>query len=195
MKAVRALCSDRLIVICDLEVYDMELWDIYNRDKTKTGKTMVRGEKFEKGAYHLVVHVCIFNSNGEMLIQQRQPFKSGWSNMWDITVGGSAVSGETSQTAAERELFEEIGLKINLQNLQPHLTINFDVGFDDIYLIEKDVNINDLVLQYEEVQRVKWASLDEIFEKIDDGTFIPYHKSLIRLLFDMRKQYGCHQSK
>lgn len=195
MKAVRALCSDRLIVICDLEVYDMELWDIYNRDKTKTGKTMVRGEKFEKGAYHLVVHVCIFNSNGEILIQQRQPFKSGWSNMWDITVGGSAVSGETSQTAAERELFEEIGLKINLQNLQPHLTINFDVGFDDIYLIEKDVDINDLVLQYEEVQRVKWAPLDEIFEKIDEGTFIPYHKSLIRLLFDMRKQYGCHQSK
>lgn len=173
----------------------MELWDIYNRDKTKTGKTMVRGENFEKGAYHLVVHVCIFNSNGEMLIQQRQPFKSGWSNMWDITVGGSAVSGETSQTAAERELFEEIGLKINLQNLQPHLTINFDVGFDDIYLIEKDVNINDLVLQYEEVQRVKWTPLEEIFEKIDDGTFIPYHKSLIRLLFDMRKQYGCHQSK
>lgn len=65
----------------------MELWDIYNRDKTKTNKTMVRGEKFKKGAYHLVVHACIFNSKYEMLIQQRQPFKSGWPNMWDIYVG------------------------------------------------------------------------------------------------------------
>lgn len=83
----------------------MELWDIYNRDKTKTNKTMVRGEKFEKGACHLVVHACIFNSKDEMLIQQRQPFKSGWPNMWDITVGGSALSGESSQTAIERELF------------------------------------------------------------------------------------------
>lgn len=173
----------------------MELWDIYNSDKTKSNKTMVKGEKFEEGAYHLVVHACIFNLKGEMLIQQRQPFKSGWSNMWDITVGGSALSGETSQTAIERELFEEIGLKINLQNVQPHLTINFDVGFDDVYLIEKELDINNLILQYEEVQRVKWATLDEIFQKLDEGTFIPYYRSLIQLFFDMRKQYGCHQFK
>lgn len=173
----------------------MELWDVYNRDKTKSDKTMVRGEKFEKGAYHLVVHACIFNSKGEMLIQQRQPFKSGWSNMWDITVGGSAISGETSQTAIERELFEEIGLKINLQSIQPQLTINFDIGFDDVYLIERDVNISDLVLQFEEVQRVKWATLEEILQKIDNGVFIPYYKSLIQLFFDMKKQYGCHQTK
>ena len=62
----------------------MELWDVYNSDRTKSGKTMVRGEKAEKDAYRLVVHACIFNTKGEMLIQQRQPFKSGWSNMWDI---------------------------------------------------------------------------------------------------------------
>lgn len=171
----------------------MELWDIYNRDKTKSNKTMAKGETFEKGAYHLVVHACIFNSKGEMLIQQRQPFKSGWPNLWDITVGGSAVSGETSQTAMEREVFEEIGLKIDLQTVQPHLTINFDVGFDDIYLLERELNINDLVLQYEEVQQVKWATMEEIVKKLDNGTFIPYYKSLIQLFFDMRKQYGCHQ--
>lgn len=173
----------------------MELWDIYDRDRIKSDKTMIRGEEFEKGSYHLVVHACIFNSNGEMLIQQRQPFKSGWSNMWDITVGGSAVSGDTSQTAIERELFEEIGLKIDLQNVRPHLTINFNEGFDDIYLIEKDVDINQLKLQYEEVQKVKWASIDEIYQKLDEGIFIPYYRSLIKLFFDMRKQYGCHQAE
>ncbi len=173
----------------------MELWDVYNRDKTKTGKTMVRGEKIKKGSYRLVVHACIFNSKGEILIQQRQPFKSGWPNMWDITIGGSAISGETSQTAIEREIFEEIGLKIDLQNIQPHLTINFDTGFDDVYLIEREIDIKDIVLQYEEVQKVEWATLDEILQKIDNGIFIPYHKSLIQLFFDMRKNYGCHQAK
>ncbi len=170
----------------------MELWDVYNRDRTKSDKTMVRGDKFESGAYHLVVHACIFNSKGEMLIQQRQPFKSGWSNMWDITVGGSAIAGDTSQTAIEREVYEEIGLKLDLQNVRPHLTVNFDEGFDDIYLIEKEVDLNELKLQYEEVQQVKWASIDEIYQKLDEGVFIPYYKSLIKLLFDMRKQYGCY---
>ena len=115
--------------------------------------------------------------------------------MWDITIGGSAISGETSQTAIEREIFEEIGLKIDLQNIQPHLTINFDTGFDDVYLIEREIDIKDIVLQYEEVQKVEWATLDEILQKIDNGIFIPYHKSLIQLFFDMRKNYGRHQAK
>ncbi len=90
----------------------MEIWDIYDVNRNKTNRTMVRGESFNEGDYHLVVHVCIFNSKGEMLIQQRQPFKSGWPNMWDFTASGSAVSGDTSQMAAEREVDEELGLKI-----------------------------------------------------------------------------------
>jgi len=172
----------------------MELWDIYDIARNKTNKTMVRGADFNKGDYHMVVHICIFNSKGEMLIQQRQPFKEGWPNMWDITVGGSAIKGDTSQMAAERELMEELGIKISLQNIRPHLTINFNNGFDDVYLIQKDIDIADLILQYEEVQRVKWASKEEIFSMIDSGEFIPYYQSLIQLLFDMKNQYGCHQT-
>ncbi len=168
----------------------MELWDIYTRDRIKTDKTMVRGDEFAAGSYHLIVHACIFNSKGEMLIQQRQPFKLGWSNMWDITVGGSSVSGDTSQKAIERELFEEIGFKIDLHNVRPHLTINFKFGFDDIYLIEKDVDINELVLQYEEVQNVMWATESDILNMIDEGSFIPYYKNLIQLFFSMKGQYG-----
>lgn len=171
----------------------MELWDLYDVNRTKINKTMFRGDPFEKGTYHLVVHVCIFNSKGEMLIQQRQPFKEGWPNMWDITVGGSAIKGDTSQTAAERELFEEIGLKLNLQALRPHITINFRNGFNDIYLVDKDVDMKELSLQYEEVQSVKWASNKDILSMIETGEFIPYFPSIISLLFEMRKQYGCIQ--
>ena len=165
----------------------LELWDIYDKDRIKTGKTMERGSVFENGAYHMVVHVCIFNTRGEMLIQQRQPFKEGWPNMWDLTVGGSATAGDTSQTAAEREVFEEIGYRINLKDIRPHLTINFDVGFDDYYLLEiseDNIEIEKLQLQYEEVQRVKWATKEEILLMIDKGEFIPYYKNLIGLLFE-----------
>ena len=173
----------------------MEIWDIYNEDRTLSGRIMERGSEFQKGAYHLVVHGCVFNAKGELLIQQRQPYKHGWPNLWDISVGGSAISGETSQTALEREIFEELGLKVDVQGVRPHLTVNYDVGFDDIYLIEKEVEISQLTLQEEEVQAAKWASLDEIVEMIEDGSFIPYYKSLITLFFEMRKQYGCHRVK
>lgn len=168
----------------------MELFDLYDENRIITGKTIVRGAKMPEGLFHIVVHVCIFNSNGQMLIQQRQPFKAGWPDMWDVSVGGSAVSGDTSRTAAEREVLEEIGYRINLEKHRPVLTIHFEHGFDDIYTIIEDIDIDNLVLQPEEVQAVKWADEEEIINMIDKGIFIPYHKDLIKLLFFMRNHRG-----
>ncbi len=123
-----------LLKVADYE--SNEIHDLYTYDRQKTEYTMLRGGDQPEGLFRLVVHLCIFNSSGEMLIQQRQPFKKGWSNLWDITVGGSALSGEDSRTAVEGELFEELGLLISFETLRPALTIHFDSGFDDVYLIE-----------------------------------------------------------
>ena len=92
----------------------MEFFDLYTKERIKTGKTLERGKPVPAGFYRLVVYVCIFNSRGEMLIQQRQPFKRGWSDLWDVSMGGNAVAGDTSQTAAMREVQEELGLTLDL---------------------------------------------------------------------------------
>ncbi len=155
---------------------------------------MRRGDAFEQGDFHLVIHVCLFNQQGEMLIQQRQPDKDDWQNMWDLTVGGSALAGETSQQAAEREVEEEIGLVLNLQKLRPSVTVNFEYGFDDYYVIETDVDLPKLPLPTEEVSQVKWAAKEDIFNLISEGQFIPYHESLISLLFDTRHMIGAHKN-
>ena len=170
----------------------MELFDLYTADREKTGRTMVRGEPTPEGFYRLVVHVCIFNEAGQMLIQQRQPFKSGWSNLWDISVGGSAIAGDSSRSAAERETREELGLSIDLSDTRPTLTIYWENGFDDYYVVNQAPAFDSLRLQYEEVQRVKWADKEEILRMIDDGSFIPYEKSLIELLFFRRNHRSSH---
>ena len=173
----------------------METWDVYDKDRKLTDKQMNRGDTFGQDAYHLVIHVCLFNQLGEMLIQQRHPNKEDWKNMWDITVGGSAKTGETSQRAAEREVKEEIGYTLDLQNMRPSLTVNFEYGFDDYYLIETDLNIKNLTLPTEEVKQVRWASKNEIINMISEGLFIPYHEPLIALLFDMRFNLGAHNQR
>ena len=117
--------------------------------------------------------------------------EKGLVKQWDIIVGGSALSGESSIEAAERETFEEIGYKIDLSNERPFFTMNFEVGFDDYYLVEREIDIKKLKLQYEEVQRVKWASKDEILKLVAEGNFINYW--FTELLFDMRKQRGAHR--
>ena len=170
----------------------MELFDLYTEEREKTGKTMARGEPVPKGFYRLVVHVCIFDSRGRMLIQQRQPFKKGWSNLWDLSVGGCAVAGDTSRSAAERETREELGLDLDLSGVRPTLTVHFENGFDDYYAVTKTVDPESLHLQAEEVQTARWASEEEILQMIEDGRFIPYEKSLIGLLFFRRNHRSSH---
>jgi 8-oxo-dGTP pyrophosphatase MutT (NUDIX family) len=112
--------------------------------------------------------------------------------MWDVTVGGSAVSGDDSRSAAQRELEEEVGISLDFSGIQPQLSINWERGFDDVYLLEHDVDEASLSLQYEEVEQVKWATEEEILALIERGEFIPYYPELIRLYFAMRKKYGSH---
>lgn len=173
----------------------MELWDLYTENREKTGKTMVRGEKQPNGYYRLIVHICIFNDECKMLIQQRQPFKDGWSGMWDLTVGGSVVAGENTQLAAERELYEEIGYSHSFKGISPNITLTSGKVIGDTYLLNSNVDISSLKLQYEEVKAVKWATLDEILKMIDDGEFIPYHKSFVELLFYLKDNRVIRTSK
>ncbi|MCH5286581.1 MAG: NUDIX domain-containing protein [Christensenellaceae bacterium] len=171
----------------------MELWDLYDANRALTGETLQRGQLIPAGRYHLVVHVAVFDHAGRMLIQQRQPFKEGWPNLWDITVGGSALAGESSPQAAEREMLEEIGLKIDLSDAQPVLTIFYDVCFDDVYVITREVDPASLTLQYEEVQAVRWATEEEVLRMLEAGTFIPYHRGYLELLFRLRTARGVLQ--
>ncbi|NLY70353.1 MAG: NUDIX domain-containing protein, partial [Clostridiales bacterium] len=159
----------------------MEVWDVYDLRRNKTNRVMVRGEKAAEGDYHLVVHVCIFNKEGNMLIQHRHENKRRWPDKWDLTVGGGAIQGETSQDAAKRELQEELGIELDLEDVRPHLTVSFKNGFDDIYLVEKDIDIKDLKLQNDEVKDVKWASREAILKMIEDEEFIPYYPSFIHM--------------
>ena len=168
----------------------MELLDLYTKDRILTGKTVKRGEKVPEGYYGLVVHVCVFNSKGEMLIQKRSPQKELFGNLWDITAGGCVISGEKSEDAAHRELFEELGIDVSFKNIRPSMTIHYEDGFDDLYMIVRDVNTQKVKLQSEEVSAVKWATKEEILSMIEDGTFIPYFKEKISYLFAVKDYRG-----
>jgi len=177
-----------------IPVIEKEQWDIYDMHRVKTGRIMNRGETNRPGDYHIVVHVCIFNSKNEILIQQRAHCKAGWPDKWDFSMGGHTIAGETSQQGAMRELHEELGLNINLSRELPYFTVNFSDGFDDFFLIQKDIDIAALTLQKEEVQNVAWASKENIRAMIQNGTFIDYHDGLLDLLYAMKQCRGTHAS-
>lgn len=161
-----------------------EQWDLYDSQRNKTGETHLRGIPLPKDRYHLIVHVCIFNQQNQLLIQQRQTDKLGFPNMWDVSAAGSALKGETSQQAAEREVAEELGITVNLSHLRPRLTVNIPEGFDDYWMLYREVDIDQLHLQASEVQDARWATEAEILSLAEKGDFIPYF--FLKELFQLK---------
>ncbi|WP_239257219.1 NUDIX hydrolase [Listeria ilorinensis] len=159
-----------------------EYWDIYDENRQLTGRKHRRGDVLQTGEYHLVVHICMFNRKGELLIQKRHSSKRSWSGMWDLSAAGAALAGETSREAAEREVEEELGITIELAHKRPVLTFQFEQGFDDFWLIDNESDCSQLTLQKKEVQAVKWVTKQQIMTLIKQGEMIPY--SFINQLFE-----------
>ena len=168
----------------------MELVDLYDENRIPLGRTAERHAPKEPGEYRLVVHVCAFDSRGRLLIQRRTEEKRVWPGRWDVSVGGGVDAGETSRQAAEREFLEELGYPLDLGDLRQSVTVNFDGGFDDFFIIQKDLDLSALVLQKEEVAEVRYVTEDEVEAMVDSGSFIPYPKGFLRFLFEMRNTFG-----
>lgn len=170
----------------------MEILDVYDKYKTLTGKKILKGQYNEllQGEYTLLTYVAIFNSENEMLIQKRQAELDRHPNLWDISASGHVISGETSDEAIERKLYEELGHKHEFVEDLAYFTINNNNSFGDVYIINDDIDINDLRLDYKKVQNVTWATKDEILQLIEEEKFIPYTEGFIELLFFNKDKRG-----
>lgn len=83
----------------------MEKFDLYNFDRTLSGKVIERGNPVPDGFYRLVVVTFVFNSKGQMLIQQRQKDKKNWSGLWDVSSSGHV---QAVKWATKEEIFQMI---------------------------------------------------------------------------------------
>ena len=92
--------------------------------------------------------------------------------MWYCSVGGSVLAGEEPKEGLIREAREEIGIDISDARIRLKRIIVESFGIFYIYLIDKKIKLEDLVLQEDEVSEVKIVTLEEIFELIENGDMI-----------------------
>ena len=78
----------------------MEYWDIYDRNRNQTGRTVKRGDALKDGEYHIVVQVWITDGNGRWVMTKRHPDKP-CGRLWEPTAG-SVTAGEDSLAGALR---------------------------------------------------------------------------------------------
>lgn len=70
-----------------------------------------RGEVHRLGLLHRAAHVLVFNSRGEVFLQQRSLTKDRQPGLWDSSASGHLDAGEGYDACAARELREELGLE------------------------------------------------------------------------------------
>ena len=148
----------------------MEKVDVYNKKREKVGKIVDRNN-IGKDEYRLSVHIWIANQD-KILIQKRTSNKKIFPNLWEQT-GGGVLAGETSISAVKRESKEELNIDVSdneLTYIGSYVRVNDIV---DIWLIEKDLNIENCSLQKEEVADAKLVTFNEFENMIENNEVVP----------------------
>lgn len=152
---------------------NMEKWDLYTRNREKTGREHVRGEKIPEGFYHLVVHIWIRNRKGEYLISQRSASRPTFPLMWEC-VGGSVLMGESSIDGALREVKEEVGLDLEPEAgkiLFSKIRSTFN-DIVDVWLFEYDGDLHLDDATTDEVSDCRWMTVPEIRKLYEDNRLV-----------------------
>lgn len=168
----------------------IEKWDILDKDGIPTGKTTLRGKvPLKPGEYHLVVHIWIVSDSGKYLVQRRSDDKKLMPGEWAAT-GGAAISGEDSFTAASRELFEELSIKMDKSSAKKAFRmIRRRNSLLDVWITVCNTPANELKLQESEVAEAKWVTENELREMIKNGQFHNYGDEYFKLMFRETKNY------
>ena len=158
----------------------MEMWDIYDENKERTGRTMQKNDWcLKEGEYHLTVLGIVAHTDGRIVITKRvmtQAWAPGW---WEVS-GGACQAGEDSKDAVLREVREETGLDVSgwdggyLFSYKRENPGEGDNYFVDIYRFCADFDEADIHLQEEETDGYMLATFEEVQALAAQGIFLHY---------------------
>lgn len=155
--------------------------------------TMSKMEAHEKGLLHRAISILIYNSRGEMLIQQRAKTKYHWPLIWSNAVCSHPRENEDFQEAAQRRLHEELNIKCSLEEVYRFIykatdeqtgliEHEYDVVFKGVY--DEEIPFNP-----DEIESIRWITLDCLSQEIENEPekFSFWFKEILKNLKDEKK--------
>ncbi len=136
---------------------------------------------------HRVVHVLVFNAEGELLLQKRSMNKDVAAGKWDTSVGGHLNPGESTDEAARREMEEELGIiPREIEFLYKYIHSNpYETELVYTYHCIHNGKIN---FQQDEIDDVRPWSIEEIRLNKGNGTLSDNFEHEIEMYFRFRQE-------
>jgi isopentenyldiphosphate isomerase len=154
-----------------------ELVDIVD-DDDQVVATVTRAEMRAKRLQHRAVSIAVLSSDGRLLVHRRADTKDVWPGMWDLAAGGVVGAGEDYETAARRELAEELG--VHPAHFEPLGEGRF--VDDAVALIGRGyrcVHDGPFTFTDGEISEVRWVGRDELDELMRHASFVPDNVELM----------------
>ena len=133
--------------------------------------TMEKMEVHARGLLHRAFSIFIFNSDNEMLLQQRAFAKYHSAGLWSNACCSHPRPGEDTEVAAQRRLREELGFNTHLQKIFDFkYTAAFENGlteneFDHVFVGKKD---GDIKINAAEVNDYCFLSMKELKSQLQE---------------------------
>ena len=161
----------------------MKYRNLYDQYGNITDEVVKEGEKYPSNRRLPVAAIVIENDEKKLLIQKRSVSKDG---VWSFT-SGHIENSENSVDGIIRETEEELGIELNSNQI-----IEFNSGINEKYIFysyytKKNIELETLKLEFDEVEDARWLSLNEIDELIKNGSF---KKSHINIFNDYLKYFN-----
>jgi isopentenyl-diphosphate delta-isomerase type 1 len=166
-----------------------ELFDVVDDDDRVVGCASRRQCHGNPALIHRAVHVLVFNSRGELLLQRRAANKDIQPDRWDTSVGGHLDRGETYLAAARREMAEELALAgLPLTRLYPSRIRN-EIESENIVTY---LSVSDRQVRFEptEISAVRYCSGEEIEAALGRELFTPNFEEEWRMFKDFCRRSG-----
>lgn len=131
---------------------------------------MEKMEAHEKGLLHRAFSILIFNSDGEMLLQQRALSKYHSPGLWTNACCSHPRNGETILEAANRRLSEEMGMQTELSVLTRFIyKADFDNGLTEHELdyVVKGITNENPTINPDEVNAFRWISTADLIKWVE----------------------------
>lgn len=142
-------------------------------------------EAHEKGLLHRAFSVFIFNSKGELLLQQRALSKYHSPGLWTNTCCSHPRAGEENAEAAHRRLKEEMGFDCELEYKGSLIyKVQFGNGLFEHELDHVFTGVFDGIPQInpDEVASFRWITLQNLKNEIEkDSSYFTHWLQLILL--------------